>query len=240
MYSYPTRFPQSSNREDLNRVISIADDDTGDYLNLSGVTVLQNPNGYLNNNWVITDGQILTSSSTPFFVPGYPIGSQLLSVALTTHDLNLGILAGDLITIADFDGDATMVGYVTSYTPTTGALVVQVSLKFQLEIRSLDQRHRRDDYSPWYDWGGGPSPDSGQPIILASLGQGLTIVDVGYLQINIPASIIQRLQLRTYMIALAMTNSVDTRQIFIGELPMLYGGIQTWPWAGAASALQTV
>lgn len=240
MYSYPTRLPQTTNREDLTFTVSIYDDDTNSPVLLSGIKILQNPNGISNNNWIVTDGQISTTSSTVFFTPGYPIGNQLLAVTFTVG-LNLGILAGDPITITDVDGDVQLIGYVTSYTPATGTLVTQIGYNFQMEIRRWGRgRHFLDDYSPWYDWGGGPPPGSGAtPTILATLGKGIMITDIGFLQVVIPVSLLQQLRHETYLVAMAMTDSVNTRQVFLGELPILYGGMQTWPWQQTLTA-QTV
>lgn len=225
MYSYPTLFPQSSNREDLTRTISLFDDDTGQPINLTGITFLQNPNGFTGHNWQVTDGQIVTTSATQFTVPGYPVGNQLSALNIIVG-LNLGILGGDPITITDVNGNATMIGYVLSYAAATGALSVQIGVSLTMEIRSQDQYYGNSDYSQWYDWGGG-IPNSSQPIILAQLGTYLTIIDIGYIQINIPAIIMQQLRSRTYLLSMIMSDSVNTRQIFISKLPILYGGIST-------------
>lgn len=237
MYAVPTFFPQSSNREDLCRTVSIFDDDTGQPLNLTGITVLSTPNGFTGTNWVISDGAIVTTSSTSITVPGFPVTNQLLALSLTTNDLNLGIMGGDPIAIYDAGGGASMVGYVQSYTPTNGALVVQVGYNFQLEIRRIDQHQHNFgwDYSMWFDWGSGSSLGD-VPLIKANLGTGLSIIDIGYLQINIPAMIMQQLHNRTYMIGLAMTDSINTRQVFLGRLPILYGGLTPLVLTGSSTA----
>jgi hypothetical protein len=214
----------------LTRTVSIFDDDTGDPINLTGITFLKNPNGFTGSNWVLTDGLVTVTSTTPVTVPGYPVGNQLMSLSMNVTP-NAAVASGDVIQIADVNGtvvggNAVMIGYVLSYTPANGALVAQIGLFFQMEIRRMSEERHFDDYSSWYDWGGGGSPPfSDQPLIRASLGSGLTIIDVGYIQINIPALIMQQLRLRTYSIAMAMTDSINTRQVFIGELPILFGGI---------------
>lgn len=224
MYTYPVLFPESSNREDLNRTLSIFDDDTGDPLNLTGIVSLANQNGFTGSNWQITDGLITTTSATPITVPGYPVGNQLLAIGMVVG-AGLNILQGDVVTITDVGGQATLSGYVMSYTSGNGSLVVQVGLMFQLEIRSQD-RHGRSfgdfDYSQWYDWGGGPV---GTPLLIATLGQGLTVVDLGYLQINIPEAYMRRLTNKSYLISLVCSDSVNTRQLFVGKLPMIFGGV---------------
>ena len=42
--------------------------------------------------------------------------------------------------------------------------------------------------------------------------------------------IMQKLHHKSYMIAMGVSDSVNTRQVFLGELPMLYGGMQVGPW----------
>lgn len=216
--------------------MSLYDDDTNQPINLSGITTLTNPNGISNNNWAITNGQINTTSSTVFFTPGYPVGNELLAATFVVAP-GLGFLSGDPITITDVDGSVQMVGYVTSYSPATGTLVAQIGLNFQMEIRAYDRYRGVDDYSPWYDWGGAPSSlIGGPPLILATLGQGLMMTDVGYLQVMIPAVMMQQLRHRTYMCAMAVTDTLNTRQVFIAELPILYGGMEIATWVQPMAA----
>lgn len=222
MYVYPVLWSETSNREDLYRTISLYDDDSGQPINLSN-TALASPAGFTGASWTVTDGAIVTTSTTSITIPPFPIGSQLSALALTVG-INLAIKAGDPVTIADSTGKNTMAGYVTSYVASTGALVCQIGLTFQFEIRCQDGPSLVDDYSPWYDFGGGP-PTEPAPIISASLGTGLTIIDTGFLLINIPEATMRQLRHRTYLAAMTMSDSVNTRQVFIGKLPILYGGV---------------
>src|SRR5271155_798617 len=230
MYAYPTIFPETSNREDLFRVISIFDDDTGQPVNLTGIILLLNPNGFTGSNWKITDGLITTTSSTSFTVPGFPVINQLSALSLTVVDAgqNLAFKVGDPVTVTDVAGNATIIGYVTSYTligSGQGTLVAQIGMTFQFEIRSqFPYWNNNNDYSPWYDWGGG-IPGGPAPIIMAGLGTGLSIIDVGFIQINIPESTMRQLHHKTYLACLTLTDSVSTRQVITGKLPMLYGGV---------------
>jgi hypothetical protein len=222
MYMFPMSFMEFSNREDFFQLLAVNDDDTGDPINLTGIQMLANPNGFTGSNWTVTDGTIVTSSVTPFTVPGYPINDQLTAVALAVG-LGLSILPGDAVTIADAGGAATMIGYVTSYTPANGALVAQCGLMFQFEIRAEHPRHQLNtDYSSWYDFGFGPG---NAPLISAALGTGLTIVDVGMLQINIPEITLRQLHHRSYMAGLTATDGISTRQLLIARLPIQYGGV---------------
>src|SRR5690349_14839033 len=131
MYAYPTLLPAQTNREDFLKTISLFDDDTLEALDVSGRT-LANPGDFTAAAWTVTDGAIVTNSVTPLTIKDYPFGNEMQAVALTVG-LNLAIAANDPIKIADTaTGLNTMTGYVTSYTPSTGALVVQVGAAFDL------------------------------------------------------------------------------------------------------------
>ena len=72
-------------------------------------------------------------------------------------------------------------------------------------------------------------------MISAQLGNGLTMIGLGVLQVRIPAAMIQKLHHKTYGAALAMFDGSDTRQIFIGKLPVLHGGVRMMPLPLATS-----
>jgi hypothetical protein len=121
-------------------------------------------------------------------------------------------------------GNNSMTGYVTSYASATGKLVVQIGSTFQFEIRPLKQTSDFNyGYTGSWDWIGGVN-DYG-PLITGALGSGLSIVDVGVLQIRVPEKTFRKLNHRTYGAFLSMTDSYDTRQVFIARLPMQYGGL---------------
>jgi hypothetical protein len=220
MYANPILLPQFSNREDLLLQMSIFDDDLNTAVNLSGTT----GSGTF-NSWNVTDGAIATTSSTSITIPAFPIANQLSSLALTVGT-SLGILAGDSITIADSGtGLNTMSGYVLSYTSSTGALVVQIGVTLQFEIR------RPLNSGPLsYGYGYSSFPAIGRydddvPEITAALGTGILITDVGYLQIMIPEVQLKQLAPGTRRASLTMTDSVNTRQLFMAQLPILMGGV---------------
>src|ERR1700730_790351 len=130
MYAFPVDLPQTSNREDLLLTISLFDDDTGTPVKLDGTTTAT-PAPFTAAAWTVTDGAISTTSATSITIPVYPIGNQLSALALTVG-INLAILPGDPVMIADTaTGLNTMVGYVTSYTASNGALVCQIGCTFQ-------------------------------------------------------------------------------------------------------------
>jgi hypothetical protein len=223
MYVYPVFLPPFSNREDLLLIVSLFDDDTGSPINLSGTVLANSANSFTASAWTVTGGAIVTTSTTSLTIPAYPVGSQLSALALTVGT-GLGILPGDPILIADTaTRKNTMAGYVTSYAASTGALVCQIGMTWQFEIRRQRPAGRlNDDYSYFYDWG---SPMIDTPIITAGLGSGLTVIDQGFLQILLPESTMRQLTEKTYLASLTMTDSVNTRQIFVGKLPMAYGGV---------------
>lgn len=225
MYVWPVLFPAQSNREDFLRTVSLFDDDTGLAIDLSGRT-LAAPGDFIGSNWTVTVGAVVTASVTPLTIKDYPIGNEMQAIAPIVG-LNLSIVAGALAVISDPTAKNTMVGYVTSYAPATGALVVQVGSAFEFEIRG----HAHHD---GYGTGYGPSSFIGtdnheQPLISAQLGAGITLVDVGVIQVRIPAATINKLHHKTYGAAMTAFDGADTRQLFIGKLPILSGGVRSMP-----------
>jgi hypothetical protein len=226
MYIYPVLLPAFSNREDFLLTLSLFDDDTGDPINLSGTSLAQ-AGAFAGNTWVVTVGAVVTASVTPLTIPTYPIGNQLNVLALTVG-LGLAIVPGSPVTIRDniVPGNA-MTGYVLSYVPATGRLTCQIGLTFQFEIRSQGRNDGfgfADDYASFFDWGGG-TPGGPAPLLSASLGAGINHIDLGFLQIMIAESQMRQLRNKTYLAAMTMTDSVNTRQAFVGKLPTQYGGV---------------
>jgi hypothetical protein len=217
----PVLLPQVSNREDLLISVSIFDDDTGNPVDLDGCTTASG-NAFTAAAWTVTDGTISTTSATSFTIPALPIGNQLSALNIVVG-AGLGILQGDPIKIADtLTGLNFVLGTVTSYTPTNGQLVVQVGNTFQFEIRKGAPRNDGSGYLPWYDFG---TPDQEGPLLSASLGNGVMITDLGYLQILIPESKFRQLNPTTYSAALTIFDGVNTRQVFLANLPVLYGNV---------------
>ena len=138
--------------------------------------------------------------------------------------VGLAIAAGDPITIADTaTGLNTLTGYVTSYNAQNGALIVQIGFTYQFEIRKPPPHWQPGiGYVAFYDFGTAP----GTPILSASLANGeITVIDLGTLQVRIPESIFRKLHGGTYAVCMTMTDSYDTRQVFLGALPVLHGGV---------------
>jgi len=228
MYANPILLPQFSNREDFVTTLTLFDDDTGQAIDVSGRT-LAAPGDFVGANWTVTSGTIITASVTQLTIKDYPFGNEMQAVALTVG-LNLAILAGSPVTIADPTGTNTMFGYVTSYAPATGKLVAQIGSAFQFEIRGHD--HQGDGYCDGY---GSSSfigtDDFSQPILAAQLGNGISVVDLGRVQVRIPVSSFATLRHKTYRVGLTIFDGADTRQLLIGKLPVLYGGVTAMPIA---------
>jgi hypothetical protein len=180
---------------------------------------LANPGNFTGSIWTVTDGSIVTPSTTTLTIPDYPISNNLVSL---TVGISLGIAAGDFAIIADPTGRNTMFGYVLSYASTTGALMMQTGVAFEFEIRSIDQHHHNTSgFTPFFNVG---VVDQSEALITAQNGNGITIVDIGIIQILIPVTRLQILHEKTY--GACLTN---TRQSFIGRLPVLYGGVHRTP-----------
>jgi hypothetical protein len=226
MYLNPVLLPQQSNREDLLTTVALFDDDTGDAIDFSG-RVLAAPGDFTAANWVVTSGAIVTASNSQLTVKDYPIQAEMQAIALTVG-LGLAILAGSPVTIADAaTGKNTMTGYVTSYAPATGALVAQIGWAFELEIRG-------SHHHGGYDGGYGASSyigsdDCEAPLISAALGSGISVIDLGKLQIRIPAATMAVLRHKTYRVGMTAFDGYDSRQIFIGKLPIFGGGTRLLP-----------
>lgn len=95
------------------------------------------------------------------------------------------------------------------------------AITFQCEIRRL---RFMGFGSPYYD----STIYDGGPVILATLANGfLTVIDLGKLQIRIPESAMKALCAATYQLSMTCTDGTDTRQIFLGRLPVVDGGVST-------------
>lgn len=221
MYIPRLTLPQFSNREDFLLTCAIFDDDTGQPVDLDGITVAGN-SAFTASAWTVTDGAIITTSATQITLPVFPMSGQLSALALTVG-AGLGILQGDPITIKDTaTGKNFATGYVISYSIATGALVVQIGVTFQFQIRLGGPRNTGSGFIPFFDFG---TPETTQPLLSATLGSGITILDVGVFQVFIPEIQFRQLVHRSYQAACTITDSVNTRQVFVAELPVLIGGV---------------
>jgi hypothetical protein len=105
-------------------------------------------------------------------------------------------------------------------------LICQIGSSFQFEIRHKgphDGGYSGNGYSAQYLIG--TYPNCG-PILTAALGTGVSIVDVGRLQVLLPESLTRKLHNRSYLASMTMADGTpNTRQLFIGQLPVQYGGV---------------
>jgi len=155
----------------------------------------------------------------PWGPPPYPYITETGGIVYVSEDsLDLPPVPSNLL-----PGPNSMTGYVTSYAASSGALVVQIGNTFQFEIRQLKERNDFDFafFSSW-DWISGHDH---AVVLTASLGNGLMLTGTGRLQIRIPEVQIRKLCHRSYGAALTMTDSQDTRQVFIARLPFQSGGV---------------
>jgi hypothetical protein len=219
-HNQPVLLPPVSNREDLLISVSMYDDDTGNPINLSNSGTASGA-PFSGSSWNVFFGPIVTTSTTPLTIPTPPIGSELSALTLTVGT-SLAIVPGNAVQISDPTGGNWMAGTVTSYTASSGTLVCQIGCTFQFEIRRGPPRNDGSGYVPWYDFG---TPDEIGPLLSAALGTGVTITDLGYLQILIPESVFRKLNIGTFSANLTAFDGVATRQVFIANLPVLYGGV---------------
>ena len=236
MYHYPIVLVPVSNREDFNLTLSLFDDQTGDPIKLDGCfTASGMP--FTSGAWTVTSGAAVTTSSTVLTIPVFPIASAAQASLFLFVGTNQAIAPGAPVTIKDTaTGLNYMIGYVVSYTPSTGALVVQIGMVFLFEIRNTSPRPDL--------WGLGYStyPTIGNvaddgPLLKATLGQGIAIIDIGVIQIMIPASMFQRLFGGTYSAALVMSDGIATRQVFAGTVPVIQGAVTRSPFTVSAGPL---
>jgi hypothetical protein len=141
----------------------------------------------------------------------------------------LAISAGQFVTfIAQSATTNWMQGQVTAYNSTTGAISFQIStVSIELEIRRAE-RHgdsfRDSGYGSNYTLG---SYDCDRPILTASIGNGIAIVDQGIFQIYFSETQFRQLGSGMHSVAatLASADGVDVRQLFLGRLPVLAGRV---------------
>ena len=238
MWQYESVLSPFSNREDYFQQLAVFDDDTLEPIDLSGI-VLANPgNSFTASAWTVTDGSIVTTSSTQFTIPMFPVTSSNNLTALNlTVGTGLNILQGDPVSIKDTLTKSNIItGYVQSYTPGNGSLTVQIGWNFEFEIRQGGPRNSGagDGYGAWWDWGVAGNVG---PALRANFMNGyLSLTSNNVVQILIPASIVQTIGAEcghrgvhapgTYRAALVGTDSINTRQFLLATQPFFAGGVR--------------
>lgn len=141
----------------------------------------------------------------------------------------LAITPGQFVTyIAQNAQQNWMQGQVTAYDPTTGNISFDIAtVAIELEIRR-EQRHgdvfRDSGYGANYALG---SYDWDNPILTASIGNGITIVDQGIFQVYFAETSFRQLGSGMHSVAatLASADGIDVRQLFLGRLPVFSGRV---------------
>jgi hypothetical protein len=238
MYMNPTQFPEQTNRESFSPLIGIYDDDTGDPISLtnsSGAGTF--------SSWIVQVSTILYGSSilttTSLSTLTIATGSQsatlpviLLApnnflVQITIVSPGLPIVPGQYVMFtASSDSTKWMAGIVTSYNPVTGSLNFTVAtVNIQLEIRRMRDGPHWDGYSD--NFAGYGSTDCDAPILTASVGNGIYIVDTGIIQVYFSKTSMRRLSSGVHSVAATLDTSdeFDARQLFRGRLPIFEGGV---------------
>jgi hypothetical protein len=223
MYMPSTQFPQITNRESWTQKVLLSDDATGQPINLTNT---QGQGTF--SNWAVQVAATLygvTILSTTS-VTSLTIGNGAFNAVLPT---GLPISPGQFVTfISQVDTTQWMQGQVTAYNAGTGAITFTIAtVAIQLEIRRVS-RHGSDfrdsGYGAQYQLG---SYDCDRPILTASIGNGITIVDQGIFQIYFPESSFRQLGSGMHSVAatIASADGVDVRQLFLGRLPVFAGGV---------------
>jgi hypothetical protein len=233
MYITTYLLPQVTNREDFLTTGSFFDDDTGNNINITGTTLANSAAAFTSSAWTVSFGSIFTTSATSLTIPVPPINNQLTALTLTVG-AGLNVVPGNVVQIADTaTGLNKFNGYVTSYTASSGVLVAQIGWTFQFEIRADSPQSVGDGYSTFFEFGTTSLPDV---IITASLANYISITDIGFFQILIPENVFKTIlnfpftsqnnsYAQTFSACMTMSNSVDTRQVFVGRLPVIFGGV---------------
>lgn len=220
MFQSQTLFPQVTNRESWSPVIQLADDDTGELINL---TYTAGSGTFASWSVAVSaalQGAALFSSNSS---SSLRIGTGTFSAVLPA---GLAIVAGQFVAFSALTGTASMQGVVNSYNASTGALQFTVStMAVALEIRRdrFGTGQRNDTgYVNFFDYG---NIDDWGPLVSLSIGNGITIIDVGTLQIYVSEAQMRGLSGRTHIVAATLTSAdgIDARQLFLGRLPVLDG-----------------
>lgn len=112
------------------------------------------------------------------------------------------------------------------YDDATGDAIDLSGCSIQVEIRR-DREHGGygfDGYGPNYSIG---AHDWCAPILTASIGKGVDIVDVGIFQLYFSETQFRSLSPGMHSINATLTSAdgADTRQLFLGRLPIFFGGV---------------
>lgn len=222
MYAPSTQFNQVTNRESFAQLVGVYDDETGDPINLT------NTSGQ--GTFAIWAVQIAATLFGATLLATTSVSS--LTIGNGTFDAtvppDLAITSGQFVTFIAPSTTNFMQGVVNSYDPTTGGINFTIAtVAIELEIRRVEHNG-----SMWRDSGYGASYslgayDCNQPILRASIGNGITIVDQGIFQIYFSETQFRQLGSGMHSVAatLASADGIDVRQLFLGRLPVFSGAV---------------
>ena len=219
----PVQFPQITNRESWSQLIGIYDDDTGDAINLS------------NTGGIGTYALWVVQVSTALYGVAILTTTSLSSLTIANSVQNaviatgLAILPGQYVSfLYQNDNTQFMTGVINSYNSTTGAIQFTVAtVTIQLEIRRMREGPHWDGYSDNFAGYGALVCDA--PILAASIGNGISIVDTGIIQVYFSETSMRRLGRGVHSVAatLESADAIDVRQLFLGRLPVFDGRVTT-------------
>jgi hypothetical protein len=223
VYQSSTQFPQITNRESWSQLIGVYDDATGDPINLTNTSGQGTFSSWAVQISAALYGQTLLNTTSQ---GSLTIGNGTFNDVIAP---GLAITAGQFVTyIAQAAQTNWMQGQVASYDATTGAISFEIeTVDIELEIRR-EQRHGSDfrdsGYGANYTLG---SYDWDNPILTASIGNGITIVDQGIFQVYFPETSFRQLGSGMHSVAatLASADGIDVRQLFLGRLPVFSGRV---------------
>lgn len=223
MYMPSTQFPQITNRESWSQLVGVYDDATGDPINLT------NTGGQGTfNNWAVQIAATLygTTLLATTSQSSLTIGNGTFAAVVSP---GLAITPGQFVTfISQPDTTNWMQGQINTYDPDTGDITFTIAtVAIELEIRRVQRNgsdFRDSGYGANYTLG---SFDWDQPILRASIGNGIEIVDLGIFQIYFSETQFRSLGSGMHSVAatLASADGVDVRQLFLGRLPVFSGAV---------------
>jgi len=224
VYQNSTQFPAVTNRESWQQLIGVYDDNDGSPINLSNTS-----GSGIYSPWSVQVSATLygTPLLTTTSLSNLTIGTGFFNAIVPT---NLAIGVGQYVTFI-YQNDTTqwITGAVTAYNPATGAISFNVTtVSIQLEIRRVQNDrgygYNESGYGTSWQWG---SIDCNAPILTASIGSGISIVDIGIFQIYFSEPQMRSLGSGMHAVnaTLASADGIDVRQLFLGRLPVFWGGV---------------
>lgn len=221
MYQPSTQFNQVTNRESFTQLVGVYDAEIGDPINLTNTSGQGTFTIWSVQIAATLFGTTLLSTTSN---SSLTIGNGTFNAVVPA---NLAITPGQFVTFISQPSTTNfMQGVVNSYDPVSGDINFTIAtVAIELEIRRVERNgsmFRDSGYGANYALG---SYDCAQPLLKASIGNGITIVDQGIFQIYFSETQFRQLGSGMHSVAatLASADGVDVRQLFLGRLPVLAG-----------------